>query len=333
MKESSIDRPFIKSPFLSKIIELFDSLRFKKAHFGAASCFLLTGESGSGKSELAKYYLKNNPVVEQAERTYIPVVHFELKSISTPQEFLRSMLVTIGDPQQGLGARNKGELYERLVRLIKVTGIELLILDEIQVIIERRSAKVVTGIADLFKDLIKDTQLPIVFMGMPWSTYLIDSNQQLRRRIAYRYVIPPYRISQKEYREDYRRLLKLLADAYEISKDIKLEELSMALRFFGATNGNLAITSDLIFDAFMRSKMENKKVDIALLAGVLGDYGIHDDCNPFLLPIEKLELKELIVYSDWHFGNRANKNSIIEAEYAMYGVTSDKKLYAVSGVA
>ena len=60
------------------------------------------------------------------------------------------------------GARNKGELYERLITLLKVVGIELLILDEIQVIIERRSAKVVTGIADLFKDLINDTEIPII---------------------------------------------------------------------------------------------------------------------------------------------------------------------------
>ncbi|MBD9355178.1 AAA family ATPase [Methylomonas albis] len=99
---------------MSNIIELFDSLRFKKINFGVASCLLLIGESGSGKSELAKYYVKNNPVFEQAERTQIPVLHFEFKSISTPEEFLRALLVTVGDPQQGLGARNKGELYDRL---------------------------------------------------------------------------------------------------------------------------------------------------------------------------------------------------------------------------
>jgi len=331
MESSHIDRPFIKSPFLSNIIDLFDSLRYKKVNFGVASCLLLTGESGSGKSELAKYYVKNNPVVEQAERTQIPVLHFELKAISTPEEFLRSLLVAVGDPQQGLGARNKGELYDRLVTLVNTTGIELLMLDEIQVIIERRSAKVVTGIADLVKDLIKDTEVPIVFMGMPWSKYLVDSNQQLKRRISYRYTIPPYRISQQDYRNDYRRLLKLLSDAYGFSDKIKLEELSMTLRCFSATNGNLAATSDLVCDAFMMSKMENKKINIGLFADVARNYGVHDDYNPFLLPLEKLVLKELIVHSDWHFGYRANKNSIIDAEYADYGVSDNQKVYCLTG--
>ncbi len=331
MESSYIDRPFIKSPFLSSMIELFDSLRYKKVNFGVASCLLLTGESGSGKSELAKYYVKNNPVLEQAERTQIPVLHFELKAISTPEEFLRSLLVAVGDPQQGLGARNKGELYDRLVTLVNTTGIELLMLDEIQVIIERRSAKVVTGIADLFKDLIKDTEIPIVFMGMPWSKYLVDSNQQLKRRISYRYTISPYRISQQDYRNDYRRLLKLLSDAYGFSEKIKLEELSMTLRCFSATNGNLAATSDLVCDAFIMSKMENKKINIGLFADVVRNYGVHDDYNPFLLPMEKLVLKELIVHSDWHFGYRANKNSIIDAEYVDYGVSDNQKVYCLTG--
>ncbi len=167
MNSLHFERPFIKSPFLSNMIDLFDSLRKKKKTYGVASCLLLTGESGSGKSELAKFYVKNNPIVELEERTYLPVLHYELRSVSTREEFLRSLLVAIGDPQRGLGARNKGELYERLVTLIETTAIELLILDEVQVIIERRSEKVVTGIADLFKDLIEDTEIPIVFMGMP----------------------------------------------------------------------------------------------------------------------------------------------------------------------
>lgn len=331
MGHSVIERPFIKSPFLSNMINLFDSLRRKKKHYGVASCLLLTGESGSGKSELAKYYVKNNPVIEQDERTHIPVLHYELRSVSTPEEFLRSLLVAIGDPQQGLGARNKGELYERLVTLVGATGIELMILDEIQVIIERRSAMVVTGIADLFKDLIKDTEIPIVFMGMPWSKYLVDSNRQLKRRISYRYVVPPYRVGTKEDRDDYRRLLRLLADAYGLSAQIKLEDVSTALRCFGATSGNLAATANLVCDAYIMSEMESKKVDLVIFADVLRSYGIDDQFNSFLLPMEKLVLRELIVHSDWHFGCRANKNAIIDAEYVEYGVSKGNKVYCLAG--
>jgi len=331
MDQPLADRPFIKSPFLSEMLDLFDTLRLKKKNYGVASCLLLTGESGSGKSELAKYYVKNNPVIEQDERTHIPVLHYELRSVSTPEEFLKSLLVAIGDPQLGRGARNKGELYARLVTLVRTVGVELLILDEIQVIIERRSAKVVTGIADLFKDLINDTEIPIIFMGMPWSRYLVESNRQLERRISYRHIIPPFRVSSKEDRDNYRRLLKCLADTYGLSEKIKLEEVIMALRCFGATNGNFAVTANLVRDTWLMSEMDNKKVDIQLFADVLSSYGIDDQDNAFLLPMEKLVLKELIVHSDWHFGYRANKNAIIDAEYVEFGVSKTKKVYCLAG--
>ncbi len=326
-------RPFIKSPFIADMIKLFDTLRYKKQQFGVASCLLLTGESGSGKSALAKYYVTHNPVVEEEERTHIPVLHFELKAISTPLEFLRSLLIAIGDPQQGMGARNQGELYDRLITLIRVVGIELLILDEIQMIIERRSAKVVTGIADIFKDLIKDTEIPIVFMGMPWSKYLVDSNQQLKRRIAYRRVIPPFRVSQKNERDNYRRLLKMLSSAYQIPREMKLEDISTTYRVFAATRGNLSATASLIGDVYMLSEMEDKAIDLSLFAEVVRSYGLDDSVNPFLLPLEHLELRELIVHSDWHFGHRANKNSIVDAEYVVYGISPNNRLFTIDGVA
>lgn len=331
MVHKHLEHPFIKSPFLTNLIKIFDSLRHKKKHYGVASCLLLTGESGSGKSELAKNYVKNNPITESEERTFVPVVHYELRSVATPEEFLRSLLVALGDPQQGLRARNKGELYERLVILINTVGLELLILDEIQVIIERRSAKVVTGIADLFKDLISDSEIPIVFMGMPWSRYLVDSNQQLKRRIAYRYVIPPYRVSTIESRDDYRKLLKLLGNYYGISKDLKIENVSFALRCFCATSGNLSETSSLVCDAYMLSDMEGKKIDIGLFAEVLRRYGVEDGNNAFLLPLENLVLRELIVHSDWNFAYRVNKNAIINAEYIEYGILKDNKIYSLTG--
>lgn len=174
-----LKKPYIKSPFLSKIFKLFDKLRETKKKFDTTSCMLITGESGSGKSQIAKHYVEKNPHVEQDERTYIPVLHYELESVSTEVQLLRSLLIAIGDPQLGEKEKNAVALLKRFVFLSKAIGLELLIVDEIQVIMERRSQRVLSGLADLFKDIINRLEIPVVFMGMPWSRHLIESNEQL----------------------------------------------------------------------------------------------------------------------------------------------------------
>ena len=79
--------------------------------------------------------------------------------------------------------------------------------------------------------------------------------------------------------------------------------------------------------------MNKVEIDITIFSDVIKAYGVSDDNNPFIIPIESLEIRELIVHSDWQFGYKANKNSIVEAEYAAYGVTSNHKIFSLTGVA
>lgn len=321
-------KPFIKTPFLSQLLNIFDYLREKNKSFGEASCVLITGESGCGKSELAKQYLKQYPSYEEPERTVIPVLHFELRAVSTPVEFLRAILIAMKDPQNGEG-RNAGVLFERFIVLSKVVGIELIILDEIQVIIERRSQKVVTGLADLFKDLIKETGIPIVFMGMPWSEYLINSNPQLGGRVAYRYTISPYKVSDSTGFTNYRKLLKALSNHYRFPGALKLESKETAYRMFAFSEGNMRQTIRVIHDAYIKSVIAKSDVDLSLFSEVVSEYGLPRDRNAFSLPLNQLIIREMISHSDWKFGTSANKNAILEAEFCNFKLSDDLRVISL----
>ena len=61
MDSVTSSQPFIKSPFIADMLNLFDTLRHKKRHFGVASCLLLTGESGSGKSTVVQAMMRILP--------------------------------------------------------------------------------------------------------------------------------------------------------------------------------------------------------------------------------------------------------------------------------
>lgn len=325
--------PFVTFPRINKIFTLFDSLRDQHKKHGAVSCVLITGESGSGKSEIAARYLKKNPEVQESERIFKPVIWYELKSVSTRKGFIQKLLVAIGDPQMGMGAVNEDELYDRLVRLCSVIGLELLILDEIQVIIERRSLSVLSGLADLFKDLIKDLNIPIVFMGMPWSKYLIESNKQLSGRISYRHTIPPFRASIPSYLSEYRKLLKKLSDYYEFPEKLEMYGKVMALRIFSFSSGNLRDTVILVRDVYIHSLQQSKGVTIGTFRRVVRGYGVEDEINPFSIDLDKLRLREMVCHSDWRFGSRSKEKSIIDGEYAVYGISKDTKIFTIDRVA
>ena len=99
MTSEFISEPFITSPTTKKVFSLFDSLREKKSRFDVASCGLITGESGSGKSQLAKRYFQKNQPLEEENRRRIPVFHYELKEAST------CLLYTSPSPRDQRGSR------------------------------------------------------------------------------------------------------------------------------------------------------------------------------------------------------------------------------------
>ena len=47
--------------------------------------------------------------------------------------------------------------------------------------------KLLSSLTDMFKDLIDDTQIPIVLIGAPWIGRLLESNRQLDARVMYRF--------------------------------------------------------------------------------------------------------------------------------------------------
>jgi len=325
-------KPFVTSPFVKKMLDLFDYLRLKNSEFGAVSCALIMGESGSGKSAIAERYLAKNPRVEEEERTRIPVFYYEFKTVNTPKDFYTEALLEIGDPSLRSSRETASDLRRKLNKLIEVTKVELIILDEIQVFFEGRSRAALPGLADVFKDLIKDSAVPVVFMGMPYSKYLFEANEQLRTRVSHKHLVPVYKASTKAHFNDYRRLLKMLGKAHQVSDIVSLEEVTVAFRIFCHTRGNLRATAELISDFKIDCQIGQARRSIHGLGDVIKNLGCSDSQNPFLVPKEKLRLSELVTHTDYLVGARPGAKAVVDAEYTEFGVTEDNKLYnLVSG--
>ena len=185
-------------------------------------------------------------------------------------------------------------------------------------------------VADLYKELIDITKIPIVFMGMPWSVHLIDSNSQLRRRVTYRFVLPPFKISDEESLRDYMRFMCILAEKFGFADSINLRDIATCYRIFSYTEGNLGVTYELFRDVYMRADSGGCAATYDVMKKVVARYRDRGATNPLELAIDKVRFRELTEHSDWHFGHSTRHHRMIDPEFTNYGVNKKLKIYELA---
>jgi hypothetical protein len=113
----------------------------------------------------------------------------------------------------------------------------LVILDEFQHFVDRDSKKVLKTVSDWLKNLINETQKPIILVGMPYADQILDAegNEQLQRRCAVREKLDPFRW--EDDKKEFRAFLKSIENQLPLMENSNLSNPDTAFRFYCATNG------------------------------------------------------------------------------------------------
>ena len=105
----------------------------------------------------------------------------ELETASTPNQMYDQLLTELGDP---IGkASSEAQRFSRACRLFHERGVELILLDEIQHIMQHNTARFAWKVTEAFKRLLNAGVAPIVLAGDETATVLFKSNPQLRNRM------------------------------------------------------------------------------------------------------------------------------------------------------
>ena len=287
------------------------------------TCMLVTGETGTGKSEFIKQYKNHFPSREEEERTKIPVLVSLIPKAKHPKPVVSQLLRDLGDPLDGNGGDSIA-LTHRLITLLRGTGVELIILDEFQHLIETKSNQVVYDIADLIKILVSKAKIPVVLFGLPWSSHILTVNSQLERRFRLQHKLINYTL---DTFNDFQKFLGKVQEKLPIKPEMDLRLHENAFRFFAASEGNVAnlmnciirpAAIDAIDDASITDLKENKVlITNKKFAMALKHHSqVRNELNPFLIDINEVVANVQGKDSYWNAHAAQGESRVVDMTYA-----------------
>lgn len=215
--------------------------------YGEPVCMLLHGPSGVGKSTLAKAFLVDNQPSQTEDRKLVPVLSAVMPVPATMKNMAAELLDKLGDPLSDRGTLE--QRTKRLRKLLSECGTKLIILDEFQHFIDRKSERVILDVSDWLKNLISNTSIPVALVGLPYSRNVLSANEQLMRRFSYQTELSPFDWDDKAERAEFTRILDAidgkLAEVLGRKSDLKDQNL----RCHAATKGLISLLIKLLHGA------------------------------------------------------------------------------------
>jgi hypothetical protein len=293
-KVKLIEQTIVQSPRFKDIIEKIEECHCRSKLTVEPRCMLIIGDTGLGKTTIGEFYAERHPRIIDKDGTTIPVLYSIIPSGATVKSLAERLLEDIGDPLYYKGT--KASMTSRFCRLVVACGVQLIILDEFQHIIDRDSLKVLHSTADWLKEILNRTKVPVILIGMPSSVSILTENAQLMRRFAAQVELKTFEWQPQEERNDFLRFLKVLEQAMPMSKPSKLYAEDMALRVFCATKGITSRIKNLISKA---AQITYEKGLECITMGVLAlaydkELAVYDlsEPNPFQVECGDLKLPE-----------------------------------------
>jgi hypothetical protein len=143
-------------------------------------CLLLVGKTRSGKFTILKRYADRYPPEFGGACDRRPVVYIDIPSKCTIKSVAETLLSRLGDryPHKG----SLPNMTDRVLWYLEAQRCEMLILDEFQHLIDRRSQRVQYDVANWVKSLLNRTQRPILLAGLPSAADVLAADDQLAMR-------------------------------------------------------------------------------------------------------------------------------------------------------
>lgn len=265
-------------PRLNQILNLVEECHQSAYLYERPLCMRISGPSGSGKSEIVKIHSKKYPDIDTLEGIEKTVLYSIIPCPAYIGGLSSKLLHDLGDPFYAKSGRITLHT-QRLYNLLKACKVRIIFLDEVQHLVDRNSQKLLRDSSDWFKELIDETNIPIIFLGMPDSNKIFIENEQLSNRVR---IVE--NIGNFNYDDTFRKFLYLYDLYLPLPGLSGLANPDESKRVFLATKGLMKHVHDLIVESIKYAlDTRSQRITMPMLAKAFDKIlSSEADINPFL---------------------------------------------------
>ena len=205
-----------------------------------ASCLILVGEKGVGKSAFLRRYAQSYPeqtlIDERVAISTRPVVYLSFPPSPTLKGSSEVFLSALAGRTSIRGSRTI--LTQRIKELLIDLKVEIVIADEFQHVREE-GQRGRSQVADWLKDILKSTNIPFVLSGMPETIDIVRSDEQLFSMSEKPTIITSYNWDLTESRNAWRALLAKIDIELPFNNLSDLASLETSRSLYLCSEGNL----------------------------------------------------------------------------------------------
>jgi type II secretory pathway predicted ATPase ExeA len=222
---------------------------------------LVIGDSGTGKSFLLQHAAVELRNFHTQEGWIIQAPYVKMPPKPSPITMLERILNEYHAEESQ--RRSEQYLLHRVTTLIRECETVAVFIDEVQHLVDRRTARAWEHTSDVVKDLSEQTWCLYVLSGLPRSAAVIYQNEQLMTRTRATIELPRFSWEDIRSREQFIGCLKEFhGHINKYARIPAIHEGHWPLRIYCATGGLMRLISNLLIEVLTVSE-ENRAIGLA----------------------------------------------------------------------
>ena len=252
---------FLEKPIYHKSFN--DGLTFISRAYGSYGrtplSYYITGESGVGKSKLAKVASQKILDVTPTNKdvNIIPIVYVTLEQGALPDEVRKYILKALNVDPSGYSGDNLKTLFKKQ---IKICQVRIIFFDEFHHLLRVSDKNVNRNAANFIKTVI-DLDIPVILFGIPEGEKLFKLHSELRSRVKKGIELELMAIDEAKHKSYFTNYIKKRMDGFPLETE-DLSTNDNIKRVFLATRGNLRLFNTFISEVLAEYRNGKEKLTL-----------------------------------------------------------------------